>query len=121
MSAWICLGQKTGAQDLSWDNCKWTPSSPLNELQDIHRESVKLQEGTIHDCQGQMFPVFQWQAQLGCEALGMPKGRAPGKEGARTHYRCIRETMVLKAACTSAAEHVHTTGSVCFCRTSERN
>lgn len=36
-------------------------------------------------------------------------------------YRCIRDTMVLKAACTSAAEHVHTTGSVCFCSTSERN
>lgn len=29
--------------------------------------------------------------------------------------------MVLKAAWTSAAEHVHTTGSVCRCRTSERN
>lgn len=41
--------------------------------------------------------------------------------GSWTHYLCILETMVLKAAWTSAAEHVHTTGSVCFCRTSDRN
>lgn len=47
----------------------------------------------------------------------------PGGDGQRrgTHYLCIRETMVLKAACTSAAEQVHTTGSVWRCRASERN
>lgn len=52
---------------------------------------------------------------------GMPRVEPQVRKEQQTHYRCIRETMVLKAACTSAAEHVHTTGSVCFCRTSERN
>lgn len=56
---------------------------------------------------------------LGCrDPHGLPGG---SHGGCGTHYLCIRETMVLKAAWTSAAEHVHTTGSVCRCRTSERN
>lgn len=48
-------------------------------------------------------------------------GPGRGRAAPRTHYLCIRETMVLKAAWTSAAEQVHTTGSVCRCRTSDRN
>lgn len=46
---------------------------------------------------------------------------APPKMFERAHYLWIRETMVLKAACTSAGEQVQTTGSVCLCRTSDRN
>lgn len=53
---------------------------------------------------------------------GTPRGTWVVSTGwSPTHYLCIRETMVLKAAWTSAGEHVHTTGSVCLCRTSERN
>lgn len=69
------------------------------------------------------------------EPAHSPQDRASGQAGVQgprhtpgcltrgswTHYLCIRETMVLKAAWTSAAEHVHTTGSVCLCRTSDRN
>lgn len=53
--------------------------------------------------------------------MGTPTDTQWQRHGRGTHYLCIRETMVLKAACTSAAEHVHTTGSVCRCRMSERN
>lgn len=62
-----------------------------------------------------------WDARSSKYSGKNAKDGAQVRKEWQTHYRCIRETMVLKAACTSAAEQVHTTGSVCFCRTSERN
>lgn len=41
----VCLGQKTCARDLCWDNCKWSPSSPLHELQDIHWDPREAARG----------------------------------------------------------------------------